>query len=214
MLKKWIVMAMMAAAPWLMHAHPGAGNGIFAAEVSVQAPVADTPGQSEYWEGLCRFHGYGVNQNFAKAVKKWKKATVKGHVKAMFSLGYCYANGVGVAQDDGKAKEWYAKAAEHGDADAMYNLGLLYMQDRIKDAPDGQYVAGELFRDAAQKGHARAANNLAYCLAWGIGVPAMAEEALKWLYVAAEQGHWKAKEVIREYEEEGPAYVRPKRIRR
>lgn len=213
-LKKWAVLTMMTAATMLTYAHPLASSDHLLETTATQSKEADEPGQSEYWKGLCFFQGYGMNQDFAKAVKMWKKAAKKGHVKAMFSLGYCYANGVGVDQDYDKAKEWYLMAAEENNADAQYNLGLLYVQDKINDEPDGRNPAEHWFRKAAEQGHVRAANNLAYCYAWGIGMPVAAEEAIKWLYTAARQGNWKAKEVVEEFEEEGPAYEEPRRIRR
>ena len=111
LLKKVAVMMVMAAVPLLILA-------------------AGIPGQSEYEKGVCYFQGYGIGQDFSKAVKMWKKAAKKGHVKAEFSLGYCYANGVGVEKDIAEAMAWYQEAAEQGDADAQFNLGLMYDEGR------------------------------------------------------------------------------------
>lgn len=188
LLKKVAVLMMMAAAPLL----------IFAAGV---------PGQSEYEKGVCYFQGYGVGQDFAKAVKMWKKAAKKGHAKAEFSLGYCYANGVGVEKDVEEAMVWYHEAAEQGDADAQYNLGLLYI-DGADDSAKFEKAA-EMFQKAAEQGHVRAMNNLAFCLC-RIG-PERYDgypEVMSWLKRAADQGHWKAKEAFEEYAEERAEFER------
>ena len=195
LLKKMAVMMLMAAAPLF----------ILAASVA--------PGQPEYEKGVRYFQGYGVRQDFAKAVKMWEKAAKKGQAKAEFSLGYGYANGVGVEKDVEAAKAWYLEAAKQGDADAQYNLGLFYLkgdEDIVK-----YEKAAEMFKKAAEQGHVRAMNNLAFCLSRigpdrHDGYP----EVMMWLNRAAEQGHWKAKEVFDEYAEEREEYERAARERR
>ena len=184
LLKKMAVMMLMAAAPLF----------ILAASVA--------PGQSEYEKGVRYFQGYGVRQDFAKAVKMWEKAAKKGHAKAEFSLGYCYANGVGVEKDVEVAKKWYLEAAEQGDANG-------------DDDFETYEKAAEMFKKAAEQGHVRAMNNLAFCLCRigpdrHDGYP----EVMMWLNRAAEQGHWKAKEVFDEYAEEREEYERAARERR
>ena len=194
LLKKVAVMMVMAAVPLLILA-------------------AGIPGQSEYEKGVCYFQGYGIGQDFSKAVKMWKKAAKKGHVKAEFSLGYCYANGVWVEKDIAEAMAWYHEAAEQGDVDALYNLGLLYVTE-VDDMAKFE-IAAELFKKAAEQGHVRAMNNLAFCLCrFGPDRQDGYPEVMMWLKRAADQGHWKAKEAFEEYAEEREALERAAQVRR
>ena len=59
-----------------------------------------------YEEGIC-----GVPQDYAKALKWYKKAAKKGYTPAQFAVGEMYEKGLGVPQDKEKALKWYKKAA-------------------------------------------------------------------------------------------------------
>ena len=173
---------------------------IIMAVTSVVVFADNIPGQSQYEKGLQLYQGYGVGQNFAKAVKMWKKAAKKGHVKAKFSLGYCYANGVGVEKDIEEAKQWYLEAAEQGNADAQYNLGLIYLSGERNTETITKAI--EMFEKAAAQEHVRAMNNLAYC--YSILGKNWQDVSLitRWLKAAADKGYWKAKVAYDEWAEE------------
>ena len=49
--------------------------------------------------GDCYKHGFGVEQDWEKAVQLYKKAAEAGNAAAQRSLGYCYECGEGVEQD-------------------------------------------------------------------------------------------------------------------
>ena len=67
-------------------------------------------------------------QDYAEAVKWYRKAADQGDAAAQFNLGVMYATGQGVPQDYAEAVKWYRKAAEQGHAGAQYNLGVMYDQ--------------------------------------------------------------------------------------
>ena len=71
-------------------------------------------------------NGWGVPQDYARAVAWYKKAAEQGDASAQFGLGFMYFNGWGVPQDYARAIAWYKKAAEQGDASAQFGLGLMY----------------------------------------------------------------------------------------
>ena len=71
-------------------------------------------------------NGQGVAQDYAQAVKWYRKAAEQGNAGAQTNLGLMYANGQGVPQDYAQAVVWYRKAAEQGNIDAQNNLGLMY----------------------------------------------------------------------------------------
>ena len=114
----------------------------------------------------------GLATNFAEAVSYYRKAADSGYRDAQDHLGDMYKNGEGVPQNHEEAMKWWRKAAEQGDADAQYSLGEAYLDDA-----SAAYIKG-------LGGAARP----------GVDVPdtnatAAANESLKWLRKAAEQGN-------------------------
>ena len=57
------------------------------------------------------FSGQGVPQNYAEAVKWYRKAADQGDARAQFNLGIMYAKGEGVPQDYVQAHKWVNLAA-------------------------------------------------------------------------------------------------------
>jgi len=76
--------------------------------------------------GAIYARGQGAAQDFAEALKWFRKAAEKGDAAAQVSLGACYANGQGVSQDYAEAVAWFRKAAEQGDAQGQYQLATRY----------------------------------------------------------------------------------------
>ena len=66
--------------------------------------------------------GRAVPQDYAEAVKWYRKAAGQGDAGAQNNLGVMYKNGRGVPQDYVEALQWYRKAAEQGNAEAQGNL--------------------------------------------------------------------------------------------
>lgn len=69
--------------------------------------------------------GNGVSQDYAEAVKWYRKAAEQGNADAQNKLGFMYDNGYGVSEDKAKAVEWYRKAAEQGLEKAINNLKIM-----------------------------------------------------------------------------------------
>ena len=65
----------------------------------------------------------GVPQNYAEAVKWYRKAAEQGLASAQSNLGTMYRNGQGVPENDAEAIKWYRRAAKQGFAEAQHNLG-------------------------------------------------------------------------------------------
>ena len=84
--------------------------------------------------------GFGVPQDYAKALYWYRKAATQGYAKAHNNLGLMYYKGQGVPQDYAKAVYWYRKASAQGDAKAQTSLGWMYykgqgvVQDYIQAA--------------------------------------------------------------------------------
>ena len=83
--------------------------------------------ESFFQTGERYFNGTGLAQDYAEAVKWYRRAAEKGHADAENNLGNCYYYGKGVPQDYTEAVKWYRKAADHGNADAEVNLRVLLL---------------------------------------------------------------------------------------
>ena len=104
------------------------------------------------------YHGDGVEQDYAEAVRLWRLAAEQGYALAQNNLGYAYYNGDGVKQDYAEAVRWYRLAAEQGDADAQNNLGIAYASGKGVEQDYAEAV--RWYRLAAEQGYALAQYNL------------------------------------------------------
>ena len=75
--------------------------------------------------GGCYYDGEGVEQDYAEAVKWYRKAAEQGYAVAQFEMGWCYKHGYGVPKDLAEAKRWYRKAADAGIQEAKKHLAEL-----------------------------------------------------------------------------------------
>ena len=148
--------------------------------------ISDNPRAQNYL-GYMYDHGLGVKQDYAEAVKWYRKGAEGGNTSAMGNLGYMYKNGLGVKQDYSEALKWYRKGAEGGNATAMRNLGGMY-QNGLGIKQD-YAEALKWYRKAVEGGNARAMNNLGYMYYNGLGVKQDYAEALKWYRKGAEGGN-------------------------
>ncbi len=83
--------------------------------------------------GVFYAEGRGVEQDYAEAIKWFRKAAKeskyrKGISGAKCRLGDCYYHGTGIEQDYDKALEWYRRAAEQGNHIAQRRLGDCYAE--------------------------------------------------------------------------------------
>jgi len=121
--------------------------------------------------------GLGYDERFPthlcdskEAVKWYSLAAAQGHSDAQTRLGTMYECGDGVAQDYKKAMEYYLLAADRGNIEAQFLIGTLYMHGH--GAPHGNTED----------------------MGW---YDLQSEKALKWLALAAKQGHSEAQETLR-----------------
>ena len=136
----------------------------------------------------------------------YQKAAEQGYARAQNNLGLCYKNGDGVEKDIKKAVEWYRKAAEQGDMYAQFNIAEIYYKEMTPHT---------ISRTAAMGAVAAAipiANIVAIPVAvlGSLGVmgvqinkymkTADGKAMLNYYRKAAEQGHQKAKEKVKELE--------------
>ena len=80
---------------------------------------------SQFVLGVMCGLGLGVAQDYASAVRWYRKAAEAGHAKAQCNLGYMYGTGRGVPQDWVLAYAWYSIAAAGGEDVARRNRDLV-----------------------------------------------------------------------------------------
>eukprot|EP00667_Euglena_gracilis_P014326 EG_transcript_14828 len=105
----------------------------------------DTDARCQFVLGMCYMHGEGVVEDEAEAVRLFRLAAGRSHLRAQLALGECYVDGRGVVQDSEAAAQWYRKAAE---ADAQQRLGACYANGEgvAKDSKE----AVQWFRKSAE----------------------------------------------------------------
>jgi TPR repeat protein len=147
--------------------------------------VADTELENWFQTGEKYYFGQGVPQDYAEAVRWYRKAAEQNHAEAQYALGYCYENGEGVEQDYVEAVRWYRRAAEQNFAPAQYNLGDCYR--RGEGVQENMAEAVQWYRKAAEQGDADAQYKLGLCYQDGRGVVKDEAEAEKWQDKAREK---------------------------
>src|SRR5258705_383003 len=95
--------------------------------VAVADSVQETRAQAEKGDAAAQYNlgvmyekGQGIPQDYAEALKWYRKAADQGLVEAQYQVGLVYANGQGIPQDYAEALKWYRKAAAQGLAKAQY----------------------------------------------------------------------------------------------
>ena len=129
--------------------------------------------------GAMYYNGEGVQKDFHSALKWWRLAAEQGVTSAQYNLGVMYYKGEGVQKDFHSALKWSRLAAEQGVTSAQYNLGVMYL------------------KGAAAKMKKAQEHNLIYLKR--AGVDEDLSLALKWLRLAAEQGHAAAQELLQSW---------------
>ena len=158
----------------------------------VQAEAGDANAMCHL--GFCYYLGYGVAQNYARAVQWYEKAANLGNADAIFNLGVCYYMGKGVAQNDALAAQWYEEAAKLGHEKAMFHIGIRYYLGHGVAQNDA--VAFKWFKQASELGDSDAMLLLGCCYDLGKGVDQNAEMALECFEAAADAGNNRALHLV------------------
>lgn len=107
---------------------------------------------------IAYYEGYGVEQDYAKALECYQKAAELGYDVAQCDLAYMYKTGKGTPKDMEKAFYWYMKSAEQGFSDAQLELGVLYHNGTgVKQDYMKSYY---WYKKAADQGNVKAQENI------------------------------------------------------
>ena len=130
--------------------------------------------------------GDGVEQDYAEAVKWWKRSAEQGNASAQNNLGRSYQFGNGVDQDHAEAVKWWRLAAEQGSADAQHNLGRSYYFGVGIEQDYAEAV--KWYRLAAEQGDAGAQHRLGVTYYEGEGTLKDLVYSHMWFNIAASLG--------------------------
>ncbi|MBQ8216772.1 MAG: sel1 repeat family protein [Oscillospiraceae bacterium] len=131
-----------------------------------------------FWMGLMHDIGYGLNQDYEKALLYYSKAAERCNVPAMKSCADMYLFALGTEQNYALAARCYDAAAKLGYAPAMYELGLIY-QNGLGTEPDCE-LAMEYFIDAFVNGFDAASSMIEYMKLSGEGMGTYNERAAEY----------------------------------
>ncbi|WFP62596.1 caspase family protein [Mesorhizobium sp. WSM4904] len=121
-----------------------------------------------------------------EARKAIQEAADKGHVRAVFELGYIASSGIGTAVDPTKANGFYLKASDKGDPYGMTAWGRALFNGLGVQRDTGKGL--DLLLKAAAMGHTYAMNDLAAIFTEGRnGVPADPDRAVAFLKAGVER---------------------------
>jgi len=126
---------------------------------------------AQFFLGVMYESGKGEPKSYPEALKWLQQAAEQGHLMAQNNLGAMYSNGRGVAQNDVEAEKWFRMAAMQGSAMAQNNLGLLYANGRSLNSDLSREVKHGVVSEFKPS------------------VPQNDAEAVKWYFLAAEQGY-------------------------
>jgi TPR repeat protein len=79
-----------------------------------------------YILGYMYHSGYGVEQNYSKALEYYLLSAEQNNAFAQLYLGLMYNNGIGVEQNYSKALEYYHLSAKQNNSDAQNYIGDMY----------------------------------------------------------------------------------------
>lgn len=116
--------------------------------------------------------------NYAKALAEFEELANRGDAGAQAMLGKMYARGQGVATNHSKAADLFRRAALQGDAEGAFQLGVFYQNGVGVGTQADKAEAAKWLRQAAGKGHPRAAYMLAGMLLKGDGLPKSQDEGM------------------------------------
>jgi len=107
-------------------------------QVLARAEAGDRGAQ--FQAGLAFETGNGGEQDYAAAVRWYRKAADQGDASAQNNLGGMFLRGLGVEQSDSEALRWYLRAAAEGYLPAQNNVGFMNAAGRGTKANDAEAV--------------------------------------------------------------------------
>ena len=95
--------------------------------------------------------GLGVQQDYAEAVKWYRKAAVQGEAYAQYNLGFMYHHGYGLQKDNVQAYAWNGVAAANGNAGSVQTRDFLATQLKLNEREEARQLEREYWEKYGNK---------------------------------------------------------------
>jgi TPR repeat protein len=162
--------------------YPKAGENENLHFLRISALIGDP--DARYELGIRLASGIGLPKDNAQAVSWLNKSADSGSIHAQFSLGYIHDIGDIVRADRNKTLTWYEKAAVSGSIEAKLNLSRYHYLE------GNNLQALKWWKELADEGHPTGQNNLATCLALGIGIGKDARASAELFRLSQAEGNY------------------------
>ncbi|PKP30345.1 MAG: hypothetical protein CVT99_13535 [Bacteroidetes bacterium HGW-Bacteroidetes-16] len=146
--------------------------------------------------GYCYKNGTGLPKNVSESIIWFTKACEKGNSDACFQIGFLYHDGVEVKQDFQEARNWYNKSIRiDNNLNALKNLGWMYENGQGEQQNISK--ASDCYKKATEKNDSRSMYLLGKIYTeWIFNGVHEADEAIKYLTMAADRGEIDAMELL------------------
>ena len=142
--------------------------------------------QAQFNLGYAYYLAKGIDNDYSKAVKWFRKSAEQGNSQAEYHLGFMYYMAYGVERDYNEALKWYRKSAEQGNSEGQMMLGTMYS---LGSGVERDYnEALKWFRKSAEQGDKYGQFSLGTMYQQGQGVKKNKATAIIWFRKAAKQG--------------------------
>ena len=128
----------------------------------------------------------GVGRNYAKMLRLYELAAMRGYAPSFYNLGRAYENGWGVSVDSGRAYRRYAAGANLGFAPAQFAVARMNFAGIGVPVNDANALS--FAQMAAARHYGPALNLMGRLYRKGRGVVQSDAEACVWYQKAADQG--------------------------
>jgi len=149
-----------------------------------------------YMNGLC-----GVEHDQFKAHELHMQAAELEVPPAMYEVALMLERGLGCLQNYSEAAFWYEEGAKRGHLESFNNLGVLYKDGHGVEVDEARCFL--CFKKAADGGIGEGLYNLGQLYDQGFGCEQDHDKALDLCRKAAYKGHVKAKEIIKNLQDNG-----------
>lgn len=156
-------------------------------------------GPAHTWLGFWTAHGEnGLPVDHKKAVSYFREAIELGDAASIYQLGRAYIDGNGVVQNHKTALHWFKTGAKKEQGDCQYELAMCY-RNGTGTEPDEK-----LFMRYIRKAAEQRVVEAQYELGLHYKKQKKWNNATKWLKLAIDQGHKKARRALEQLELERP----------
>jgi hypothetical protein len=93
------------------------------------------------------YEGKGVSQNYAEALKWYRKAAKQNDPKAQHNIGVIYALGLGVPQDNIRAYAWLSLAYSNGYEKSKDTILILNKEMTASEMQQAKIEAAKLSKN-------------------------------------------------------------------